>query len=219
MNTPLTPPSAPRVKWDKKIPQYTFTGKNVNCHAKCYKMMRSQSHAAESRARKSKRGRKRAPATTLTADEVENAKKRIRSTTKASLQSNTRNVYKSYMRGIDEWYFKNHPEYCTADGVVDEEKMNELCHDPETCEDMAEIFKTFIMTRKHATDLDEHGNPAIARKGTLSGYRSSWAHFIFTNSDTQEQHIPLEWDARMVKLFSGLKNEEAERRQKGLASI
>ena len=84
--------------------------------------MRSQPHAAESRAHKSKRGRKRAAATTLTADEVENAKKRIRSTTKASLQSNTRNVYKSYMRGIDEWYFKNHPEYCTADGVVDEEK-------------------------------------------------------------------------------------------------
>ena len=120
------------------------------------------------------------------------------------------------MRGIDEWYFKNHPELCTDDGVVDEDKMNMLCHDPSTCEDMAEIFKTFIMIRKHGTDLDEYGNPAISRKGTLGGYRSSWAHFIFTNSDTQEQHIPLEWDKRLEKLYSGLKNEEAERRQKGL---
>ena len=178
--------------------------------------MRSAAHENESRARKAKRGRKRAAATILTAEETEAAKKRIRSTTKAHLKDNTRNVYKSYMRGIDEWYLKNHPEFCNEDGQIDDVKMHQMCNDPATCGQMPEIFKTFLISRRHVTDLDEHGNPAIARKGTLSGYRSSWTHFIFTNSDTQEQHIPLEWDKRLEKLYSGLKNEEAERRQKGL---
>ena len=178
--------------------------------------MSSDEHENASRARKGRRGRKRAPATILTEAETQHAKKRIRSTTKASLRDNTRTMYKSYMRGIDEWYSLNHPELCNGNGQVDDERMNELCNDPETCGEMAEIFKTFIMTRKHATDKNEDGTPAIARTGSLSGYRSSWAHFVFTNSETQEQHIPLEWDARMVKLFSGLKNEEAARKQAGL---
>ena len=178
--------------------------------------MSSDEHENASRARKGRRGRKRAPATILTEAETQHAKKRIRSTTKASLRDNTRTMYKSYMRGIDEWYSLNHPELCNGNGQVDDERMNELCNDPETCGEMAEIFKTFIMTRKHATDKNEDGTPAIARTGSLSGYRSSWSHFVFTSSETQEQHIPLEWDARMVKLFSGLKNEEAARKQAGL---
>ena len=175
-----------------------------------------RSPANESRARKSKSGRKRKAATILTPEQTAKVKKRIHVTTKASLRQKTRTVYKSYMRAIDDWYSKNHPELCNSEGQVDDAKLRELCHDRDSTGGMAEIFKTFIMSRKHAKDVDEDGNPAIARVGSLSGYRSAWAHFIFTNASTHEQFIPHEWDARLEKLFSGLKNLQAERLHKGL---
>ena len=173
------------------------------------------------RARKSKSGRKRKASKHMTtADKVAYTKK-VRSTTKNSHKVGTRTSYVSYMRGIDEWYSLNHPDLCDEYGELDCAKMRKLTNDPDELKEQGKIFKIFIRSRKHHSDVDADGNPCIARVGSLNGYRSAWAYYVWGGDDPQDDGygVPPQWDAAMKNLYKGLKHEQAERKQKGLLNM
>ena len=165
-----------------------------------------------------KKGRRSAPVVVLTEDDQRRMDSEVLFTTKNSRAPETLKVYKSYMGFLHKWYAQNEPSLCMTDGKVDASKIRELCRTQEVLNKQAVIFKRCLMSKRHPTDLDDNNNPAPSRAGSLSGYRSAWAYYIWTENVpvSESSGIPPEWDASMQYFFKGLKNLEAARRQKGL---
>ena len=165
-----------------------------------------------------KRGRRRTPVSRLTATEAIRVDSQVRYVTRNSRSQKTLNTYSSYMVTIHDWYGMNNPELCTSDGKVDAVLIRRLCRTRDGLIEQAEIFKRCLMSKKHDKDKLANGQPAPARAVTLSGYRSAWAYYIWTNDVPPDElaGIPHDWDSTMKDYFKGLKNLEAERRQKGL---
>ena len=122
-----------------------------------------------------RRGRKRAPCIVLDAAGIEHYDAEVQNTHKRARADKTLGVYASYWRGITEWYGIHKPEWCTDDVPprMNVPEIRNICSTTNGLKVMARVFKRFLQSRRHATDLDNHGNPAIARVGTLSGYRTT----------------------------------------------
>ena len=91
-------------------------------------------------------------------DEIQ-ASKRIRATTINSRQKATRNVYKSYVNTIHEWYSLHRREVCNDDGELIFDKIAENCLTPQGLKDEAKSFKKFLNARTHIRKfLDEEKN-------------------------------------------------------------
>ena len=134
-----------------------------------------QSIVAATNTRPPKRGRRRAPATVLDAEDIERIDEQVKRTHKKARAETTLGVYSSYWRGITEWFRINKSDWCTDDipPEVNCDLIRELCKEPQGLKDSATVFKRFLQSRKHISDKDDDGSAAIARVGTLSGYRSA----------------------------------------------
>ena len=146
-----------------------------------------------------KRGRRRAPVHVLTEADQIRVDSEVQYTTRNSRAPKTLIVYESYMNFLHEWYQKNHPLLCTPDGKVIFSKVRELCSTEQGLIGQAVIFKRCLMSKKHPTDLLVDGSPAPARSGSLSGYRSAWAYYVWSHNVPANERpvIPPEWDQSM----------------------
>ena len=141
-------------------------------------------------------------------DEIQ-ASKRIRATTINSRQKATRNVYKSYVNTIHEWYSLHRREVCNDDGELIFDKIAENCLTPQGLKDEAKSFKKFLNARTHIRKfLDEEKKiPAKAGVGTLLGFRSAFNYYVWTRKE-DSLGIPYAWNACLRGYFQGLKNRE-----------
>ena len=171
--------------------------------------------------RKRGRGRRRARVRSLNEAEAARVDFRVRETTMRSRSLKTLMIYDSCMKNINEWYWKNEQQLCTADKVVDDKLIRRLCKTRTGLVKQSKIFKRMLMSKEHETDKLADGSPAPARAGTLSAYRSAWANYIWQYNlpENEITGIPHEWDATMSGFFKGLKNDEANRRQTGLLPL
>ena len=130
-------------------------------------------------------------------------------------------MYSSYWGGINEWYALHKPEWCTDDNPpeVNASQVREMCKTDDGLHMHAKIFKHFLQSRKHDTDKDADGNATIARVGSLSGYRTAWQHYIWTHDCPENNGVPPAWNNNFLEFFKGLRNNEAERKQRGLLQM
>lgn len=153
-------------------------------------------------AARTRRGRRRAPATVMTAEEARQASKRIRRITKHAHKAGTLRVYTSYGRAINDWYGKNHPELC-KDGEVDAEKFRTIvASSTEHLDAQAEIFRQYLTSHKHSEFKNKDGTPAIAMTSHLGGHRSAFKYLMWTAHGIPR--IPADWTNSMTYLFKGL---------------
>ena len=74
-------------------------------------------------------------------------------------------------------------------------------------------FRLFLEKRPHISLIDPETNKSMrALVGTLGGYRSAFAYFVWTK---QGKPIPLKWDQELKGMFRGFKQQEASLRQCG----
>ena len=165
-----------------------------------------------------RRGRRRARTRVLSPAATDVIDFRVMETTKRSRSSATLTSYRKHMKYIHEWYSVNEEDLCFPNGKVNATIIRDLCKTAAGLAEQSLIFKRCLLSKEHLTDKNDDGTPACARIGTLSGCRSAWGHFIWTEniSPYEATGIPAEWDASMHDFFRGLKNDEANRRQKGL---
>ena len=168
-----------------------------------------------------RRGRKRAAVIVLDEAGIEKYDQEILQTHKRARANTTLGVYSSYWTGINEWYRAHKPDWCTDDipPIVDTELIRGICSTDDGLGEIAHIFKRFLQSRRHATDKDDDGNPAIARVGTLSGYRTAWQHYIWNSTSSKKTGVPPAWNNNFYEFFKGLKNAEADRKQSGLLQM
>ena len=145
----------------------------------------------------------------------------VRATTRNSRAEKTLRTYRNYWVIFTEWYSKNQPQLCTADGQIDTAKIRSLCATGQGLIEQARIFKRCLMSRKHPTDVDEKGKPCCARHSTLTGYRAAWSYHVWNQkvTDAELVAVPQAWVASMKDFFKGIKNQEARRRQRGLLKL
>ena len=160
-------------------------------------------------------GRRKRVTTVMTQHEFENITKKMRVTLQNVHMKSTLFNYYGYVRTINEWYCKNHAQVCDMNlgqMKIDRAKFSRLIEDPEIMQREVEIFKLFIRSRKHKKFKNPDGSPQVARMGTLNSFRSAMNWYLFTDL---EHSIPVAWQNEMTKMYTGLKNEEADRKQKG----
>ena len=165
-----------------------------------------------------RRGRRRARTRVLSPAAAALIDSRVMETTKRSRAAATLKSYRKHMKYIHEWYGANEEDLCFPNGKVNAKIIREFCKTREGLAEQSLIFKRCLLSKEHLTDKNDDGTPACARIGTLSGCRSAWGHFIWTESTSpfEATGIPAEWDASMHDFFRGLKNDEVKRRQIGL---
>ena len=83
----------------------------------------------------------------MNAEDDDRVDSEVRETTKNSRAEKTLDCYSGYMVIINEWYSKNQPQLCTADGVVDAEKIRRICVNRQGLIEQAKIFKRCLMSR------------------------------------------------------------------------
>lgn len=181
-------------------------------------MAESPRDPSAGRPQRRRRGRRRVRARVLTPAAAALIDSRVLETTKRSRSDSTLMSYSKYMNHIHEWYFANEEDLCFPNGKVNSRLIRDLCKTREGLAEQSLTFKRCLLSKEHETDKNDDGTAACARVGTLSGYRSAWGYYIWTeNIDPLEvTGIPVEWDATMHDFFKGLKNDEAKRRQTGL---
>ena len=156
--------------------------------------------------------RRRTPETRMSAEEIENVKKRVRVTLAAQHKEKTKDNYKQYLPPIHKWYLENRLQVCNERGLDIKKFYASISTEDGSCEE-ALWFRMFLEKRPHISLIDpETKNPMRALVGTLGGYRSAFAHFMWTK---QGAPIPLEWDQELKGMFKGFKQQEAKLRQKG----
>ena len=141
--------------------------------------------------------------------------KRIRLTTGRSRSNKTITGYDSYMASVHEYYNINHPELCTAEGTLDAAIVREKCKTQAGTELLARKFKVFCDTRTHHKDVDKNKKSMSTRVDRLQGYRSSYNHYVWVKDLENPPDTPPNWLACLRDYFTGLKNDEADQRQKG----
>ena len=189
----------------------------------------SGGHAAPRRRRSRRREE-----LSLTGDMEEEVSRKIRRTLKNSHSKKTLESYKSYMNSVHEWNVINNVEVCNLDDELDPEQFDVaistveglIPHTPSSSpassspshflpspagfEEQANKFKKFIQTRTHAKLKNADGTPARAKIGSLRGYRSAFAWFVWTR---RARPVPAEWDQQMRGYFRGLNRAEGIERE------
>ena len=125
----------------------------------------------------------------------------------------TKGVYAGYIRIINEWYAQYHPGICDPQTrTINRQTFYTLLKDRDLLLKEVDIFHTFLQTRCHPTLKKEDDTPARALIGSLCGFRSGFAYYIWGAVGLGIHH---QWDYELKRLFQSLRNEEGERKQKG----
>ena len=172
-------------------------------------MMQSPAAAARTPPRR----RRRAPEVTLTPEDLENVKKKVKVSLKAQHRAITLKNYSGYLPPIHEWYVKNHPELCDQRNRLDREKFWRIISTSAGLKQQVDIFRIFLECRPHISLKKADGTPLRALVGTLSTYRSAFGWWMFTKKG---KSIPYEWDSNLKGLFKGFKQQDANLKQKGV---
>ena len=109
------------------------------------------------------------------------------------------------MNSVHEWYYLNHSELCTDDGLVDAATIRTLCISHDGLQEQLKVFKMFLNTRTHFKNKKADGTPAPAGIGTIGGYRSAFGHYIWSQGLDVPQGVPHNWDAGLKDYVKGLK--------------
>ena len=148
----------------------------------------------------------------LSQEDFETLKKRVRTTLQEQHQQVTVDNYSGYLPAVHDWYDDNHQEVVT-DHLIDRSKFYDAIDTEDGMNEESLYFKMFLETRKHHKIVDANDNKIIARIGTLSSYRSSFAYFMWTSVG---KAIPLAWDQTLKGTFKVFKSREAKLKQKGV---
>ena len=165
--------------------------------------------AARVRVRHVGRKSRRRQEVVLTDESRAEGAKRIKKMTIDSRQKKTRDVYKSYVNSIHEWYYINRPELCNERGELIFEMVAENCLDHNQLFNEVDDFKQFLNARTHIRNFQDEAKtiPAKAGVGTLMGFRSAFNYYVWTRH-SNSGGVPLEWLASLKSYFQGLKNRE-----------
>ena len=172
-------------------------------------MLAARHVVIEQQTQRVRRRSRRREEVVLTAQALEEGRKRIKLTTKNSRQKVTRTTYKSYRNSIHEWYNINRPQYCNDDGeLVFEIIRNKCAASLDSLHEEANTFKDFLNARTHISKVKDDGTPARASVGTLMGFRSAFNYFVWTHEMDNATGPPYEWLACLKSYYAGLKNSK-----------
>ena len=136
----------------------------------------------------------------------------MRLTLAAQHKDKTKKNYDQYLPPMHDWYVENRPQVCNERGI-DLEKFHAAVATHNGINEEALWFRMFLENRPHISLIDPETNkPMRALVGTLGGYRSAFAYFVWTK---QGKSIPLKWDQELKGMFRGFKQQEASLRQCG----